>query len=445
MSRRLLHSLCRTQSKPRQLSFSVCLPTEIHFSIIDHFEGDILRLRRLCLICRAWASHAQLLLFREISLRHDNYERFLALLSTRHYLGRSVLCLHVSSWRLWNEPKLRILDSITLTTSLPNLQALDLAHIALAPDDIAIESGGPQWRFISELQIRFSKFTTSEAMIAFLALFPRLENLEVTQCRIDNLASTGPRSAPLAHRIVLPDWHLKHLALGEFPPTPLVDWLVQEPAELRVDHLRILSVGTDASALNGLLCKIGGQLKHLELPELTSRGRGQQVALSIKPCVVLSTLTFSERSSYDRGHGIIHTLLDIASPSMLRTVSFDIHLDAGYRDTLWEAIENVLIADGAFSALETVEFGMSGIADGRSSFNKLLTAGEHAVFLMKERLPILEAKGLLQFHFESAPTNAEEVNDGRVISDDTQRPSMWPRQIWSRMLWKKEHPPFSTL
>ncbi|KAK7050090.1 hypothetical protein R3P38DRAFT_2861905 [Favolaschia claudopus] len=434
-----MYRLCRKRSKRRQLnprSFSVCLPTEIQFSIIDHFEGDILRLRRLCLICRAWASHAQLLLFREISLRHDNYERFLSLLSTRDYLGRSVLCLHVSGWRLWNEPKLHILDSISLTPSLPNLQALDLAHIALAPDDIAIESGGPQWRFISELQIRFSKFTTSETMIAFIALFPRLDNLEVTQCRIDNLAST------LEHRIVLPDWHLKHLALGEFPPTPLVDWMVQEPAELRVDHLRILSVGTDASALNGLLRKIGGQLKHLELPELTSRGHGQQVALSIKPCVVLSTLTFSERSSYDRGHGIIHTLLDIASPSLLRTVSFDIHLDAGYRDTLWEAIENVLIADGAFSALKTVEFHMSGIADGRSSSNKLLTAGEHAVFLMQGRLPILEAKRLLRFHFESAPTNAEQVNDGRVICDDTQT---WPKQFWSRMLWKKEHPPFSTL
>ncbi|KAK7012983.1 hypothetical protein R3P38DRAFT_3007860 [Favolaschia claudopus] len=442
---RLLRSLRQTQSKPRQLSFSVCLPTEIQFSIIDHFEGDILRLRRLCLICRAWASHAQLLLFREISLRHDNYKRFLALLSTRDHLGRSVLCLHVSGWRLWNEPKLRILDSISLSTSLPSLHALDLSHIILAPGDVAVESG-VQWSFISKLQIRFSKFTTNETMIAFIALFPRLESLEVLQCRIENLALNA-RPGALQQHIVPPDWHLQHLALGEFPHTPLVDWLVQEPAELRVDHLRILSVGTDASALNELLRKIGGQLRHLELPELTSRGRGQQVALSIKPCVVLSTLTFSERSSYDRGHGIIHTLLDIASPSLLRNVSFDIHIDAGYRDTLWEAIENVLIADGAFSALVTVEFRMSGIADGRASFNKLLTAGEHAVFLMKERLPILEATGLLRFDFESAPTNAEQVNDGRVISDDTQRSSTWawPRQVWSRMLWKREHPPFSTL
>ncbi|KAK6980964.1 hypothetical protein R3P38DRAFT_465025 [Favolaschia claudopus] len=438
----LFRSLRRNQRKPHQLSFSVCLPTEIQFSIIDHFEGDILRLRRLCLICRAWASHAQLLLFRAVSLRHDNYERFLALLSTRDHLGRSVLCLHVSGWRLWNEPKLCILDSISLatSTSLPSLHALDLSHVNLAPGDVAIESG-IQWSFISKLQIRFSKFTTNETMLTFIALFPRLENLEVTQCRIEVLASNA-RPGALQQRIVLPDWHLKHLALGEFPHTPLVDWMSQEPAELRVDRLRILSVGTDASALNALLRKIGGQLKHLELPELTSRGRGQQVALSIKPCVVLSTLTFSERSSYDRGHGIIHTLLDIASPSLLRTVSFDIHLDAGYRDTLWEAIENVVIA---FSALKAVEFLMSGIADGRSSFNKLLTAGEHAVFLMKERLPILEARGLLRFHFESAPTNAEERNDGRGISDDTQRSLTWPRRFWSRMLWKKEHPPFSTL
>ncbi|KAK7062505.1 hypothetical protein R3P38DRAFT_2835495 [Favolaschia claudopus] len=440
---RLLRSLRRTQSKPRQLSFSVCLPTEIQFSIIDHFEGDILRLRRLCLICRAWASHAQLLLFGEVSLRHDNYECFLALLSTRDHLGRSVLCLHISGWRLWNEPKLCILDSISLATSLPSLHALDLSHINLAPGDVAIESG-LQWSLISKLQIRFSKFTTNEAMITFIALFSRLQSLEVVQCRIEVLASNA-RPGALQRRIVLPEWHLKYLAFGEFPHIPLIDWMSQEPAELRVDHLRILSVGTDASALNGLLRKIGGQLKHLELPELTSRGRGQQVALSIKPCVVLSTLTFSERSSYDRGHGIIHTLLDIASPSLLRTVCFDIHLDAGYRDTLWEAIENVLIADGAFSALTTVEFRMSGIADGRASLNKLLTAGEHAVFLMKERLPILEARGLLRFHFESAPTNAEQVNDGRVISDDTQRSSKWPGQLWSWMLRQKERRQFSTL
>jgi hypothetical protein len=104
-------------------------------------------------------------------------------------------------------------------------------------------------------------------MVAFIASFPRLESLDIFQCYTQDLdVDAGSKPAQLRGAVPMPAWHLKYLAFGEFPQNSLIDWMVSETTEFAVDHFRILSLGPDASAFNSLLSKIGGGLRHLELP-----------------------------------------------------------------------------------------------------------------------------------------------------------------------------------
>jgi hypothetical protein len=70
--------------------------------------------------------------------------------------------------------------------------------------------------------------------------------------------------------------------------------MVAEPADLVVDHLRILSLGPDALAFNAFLEKIGGSLEHLELPGGIGEGRNRYIRYHlIHPLCAVCVLRYS--------------------------------------------------------------------------------------------------------------------------------------------------------
>ncbi|KAJ7663433.1 hypothetical protein B0H17DRAFT_1092793 [Mycena rosella] len=403
----MIHSLprrsTRTKRPQRHCEFSVSLPLEIELLILDEFVDDTVRLRRFCRICRAWGAHAQSLLFRDVCVRYRTAAPFLALLKTGD-VGRHISTLSViegSHWeRVYDQPSL--LDAIAplLAKTMPNVRTLLISYRSFVR--LAQLPPETHWGGISRLQVRFCKFADSDTLVAFIASFPRLESLDVFQCCTQDVR-LGAKPAPLRSPIVMPGWHLKYLALGEFPQNALLDWMVAAPTEITVDHLRILSLGPDASSFNALLAKIGEGLRELEVPGMHRWVLGPEVPLSICPCVALTTLTFSERSAYDLGRGIISVLAQVAAPR-LATVAFQIHLNTGFLDIPWEEVGGALSTD-AFRGLEAAAFSIWG-----GPFeDALLTRYDEAVLLMAERLPRLAARGLLHFSYAEDTTRTVYV------------------------------------
>ncbi|KAJ6453793.1 hypothetical protein C8R45DRAFT_1112343 [Mycena sanguinolenta] len=364
-------------------------PMEIEFLVIDHFEGDTIQLRDLCLVSRAWASHAQSLLFRTVYVRYRNFKSFLAVLETRSDLGRYIVTLNIVEGTRWvqTEHQSSVLDAIgpVLADKMCNLRTLDLSYKYFDRWSVQAAAG---WSSISRLQVRFCRFATANSMLSFFAAFPRLESLDVFQC----LAGDNP-AAQLRNEVPVPAWHLRYLAFGEFPQNTLTDWLATDPGELTVDYFRILSLGPDASSFNALLKKVGGGLRHLELPSMYRvRLLGQEVPLSIRDCTALTKLSFSERGALDPGRGIISLLSQVCSPN-LTTVSFEIYLKTGHLDMPWEEVDDVLTTD-AFGKLEKVIFNMWG---GPFEYRGISSFDE-TVLLMEDRLVLLAARGLLGFN-----------------------------------------------
>lgn len=246
------------------------LPVELEFLIIDHFEGDTLQLREFCHVNRAWASHAQSLLFRAIYVRDKNFQRFLTVLQTRTNLGRHITTLNITEGSRGHSGFVLHVIKPILAERMPNVHTLDISYGYFGRMSVEPVGG---WTSISRLQLRFCQFATTDALVAFVASFARLESLDVFQCHTPDVIA-NVKAARLRSAIPMPVWHLKYLALGEFPQNALIDWMVAEPAELVVDHFRILSLGPDASAFNALLEKIGTGLRHLELPALQQRPGG---------------------------------------------------------------------------------------------------------------------------------------------------------------------------
>ncbi|KAJ6549608.1 hypothetical protein DFH09DRAFT_1366804 [Mycena vulgaris] len=373
----------RPLHRRRLEDFSVSLPLELELLIIDEFDCETMKLRELCHVCRAWAAHAQSLLFRDVHLRYKNLAPFLGLIKASR-LGQHISALNVDEETAWwgAEGQACVLDTIAplLAHRMPNLHTLDISYHHFAAVQPVV-----QWGAVSRLHLRFCRFATTNTMVAFVAAFPRLEDLEIFQC--STLDGAGAKRGMARSKIAMPPWHLRYLALGEYPQNALIDWMVAESVDLTVDHLRILSLGPDASRFNALLAKIGGSLRHLEVPGMHRRRvSGPEVPLSICVCTVLTTLSFSERSAYDLGRGIISVLTQVVAPR-LTTVEFQIHITTDF-DIAWGDVEAALAAR-AFARLEAVVFTMWG-GDARTSY-------DDAALLLREQLFVLAARGILRF------------------------------------------------
>ncbi|KAJ7744398.1 hypothetical protein B0H16DRAFT_1889665 [Mycena metata] len=344
---------------------TISLPLELEFLVIDQFQGDTPRLRILCWICRSWARHAQSLLFSNINVEGKTSAALLTLLKRRSHLAGYITALHITPVSR-NPPEL--LSQLIMLGRLPNLNAVDVAHNYFRggsdPLDVTV------WAAISRLRLHNCKFETIEMMFEFIASFPRLGFLNVSYCDTQT-------SARVLHReIPMPSWRLKHLELTPFPA--LISWMVHQPVKLVVQSFRIVSLGADASAINALLSKIGGSLRNLELPWMYSPDAQMSEhpeLISLRPCAVLTTVTFGERNTYYLGRGVITILSHIASPLLLlSTVSFEIRLDQGYLDIPWEEVEAVLMAH----CLSTLSVVVVKISSGSFQYS-VVTPYERAV------------------------------------------------------------------
>ncbi|KAJ7706490.1 hypothetical protein B0H16DRAFT_1704428 [Mycena metata] len=322
--------------------------------------------------------------------------------------------------------------SIPTPQKLPNLNTLEFSrsYFGSGPDNLATTT----WTAISRLRLHFCKFATTEMMVELIASFPRLEFLSVSQCY------TQRSIRVLDREIQMPSWRLRHLALDQFPAHAIIHWMATQSAELTVDSFRILSLGAEPPTINALLSKIGGSLRHLELPWLyLSELHSPQLLLDdvvlLRPCTVLTTLAFTEHHMHDLGHGVIAMLSHITSPR-LSTISFGMRLNQGYLDVHWEEIQTALMAY-ASSTLSAVVFDICG---GPFAYD-VVTPYERAVPLIKKRLALLEATGLLQFKYSD--NTANEVDT--PVPTKLRRSSFWQR-LWGRIVGRQEDPiPLITL
>ncbi|KAJ7208302.1 hypothetical protein GGX14DRAFT_454337 [Mycena pura] len=352
------------------------LPLEIQLSILDEFEGQTIELRELCRVCLAWAEYAQAMLFRSIGVRSESEDkkRFLAVLNTKRNIGRHVVALRLSGNRIWRvefnhlryyKSTLDELDH-ALIEQLPGVRTLDLVykHLSATSGPGALQPS-TKWAAISRLHLRHCCFGNVDALIALVAAFPRLESLDIAmdgdlECPDSHFTPTEPPAQPRSS-IRMPAWHLKYLALGHFRLDEFIDWMAAEPATLAVDHLRIVYIGSDVSVFNALLRKIGGRLRHLDLPDIPRWGGDRSdVPLSIRPCTALTALTFRARGPIgDPRPGILSVLAQVASaPPSITTVSFQVIPHWLGNDFPWEEVDARLTAN-AFAFLHHVEFQIS--------------------------------------------------------------------------------------
>ncbi|KAJ7187608.1 hypothetical protein GGX14DRAFT_611222 [Mycena pura] len=373
----------RLASIPQRAISAAALPVEIQYLIIDEFEGQIVQLREICRVCLAWAEHAQALLFRSICLRNGDRGRFLAVLDTTRNLGRHVTALKVVEDHGWWNGLLEGLKH-ALVEQLPSLRTLDVSCKRFSRLSEYATGAPLHSAMISRLCLHSCAFETSDTLVAFVATFPRLQSLYIAQC-------TGlyawPRSLSLITR---PAWHLKYLALDRMTQKVFFDWMVAEPAALTVDHLRIISLGPDASMFNALLHRIGASLSHLELPNTHHLGENTDIPLSIRACTALTALTFRVHGmSYSR-QGMVSVLEQVASAAPpVAVVFFHIPRRGRYRGVQWELVDASLDTD-AFPHLERVEFRISR---GILTDAHWVTVRLH----LASRMVLLHARGLLQF------------------------------------------------
>lgn len=231
---------------------SVYLPVELQFLILDEFADDNLELRRLSIICRAWAAHSQSIIFQGVWVSYTTAQRLLALFQNSPHLGAYVHTLRVV------ERSVPILEQLVerFTDVMPNVRTLDLLYRKLGPDvDFThFECFADALTHITHLRVR-----TADNMLHFIGLFPRLQALEI----LGNYAMIAKPSTPPPP----PPRHLRYLALGHiFGSGIVIAWLAS--GTVRVDALRISSWGYDSVPLKSLLIKIGGSLQRLHLREL---------------------------------------------------------------------------------------------------------------------------------------------------------------------------------
>ncbi|KAJ7142384.1 hypothetical protein C8R44DRAFT_760575 [Mycena epipterygia] len=368
---------------------SVYLPVELQFLVLDEISDENLELRKLSLICRAWAAHSQRIIFQDVWVSYTTVRRLLALFHTSPHLGAYVHTLRVVEGATFlsdAQIAVPVLERLVerLADMMPNVRTLDLLYRKFGPDVTRVECSADALIRITHLRIRSGIFTTADNMLRFIALFPRLDALEILgHYTIIARPSTAPPPPPR---------HLRYLALGRvFCSGIVIAWLAS--GTVRVDDLRISSWGHDNTPLDSFLIKIGGGLQRLHLQEVRSLER----SMSIPSCPSLRHLEIDLRfSTADRRSmeaGLLPVLHQLASPH-LTTMYFDTYVVPGYLDLPWDAVDAAL---AGFGALREVVFELYGQFDmsgglkfGHPTYAELCEG-------MKRQMALADARGILKF------------------------------------------------
>ncbi|KAJ6613663.1 hypothetical protein B0H10DRAFT_207756 [Mycena sp. CBHHK59/15] len=223
--------------------------------------GDTLELRRLSSVSRAWATHAKDVIFRDVWVRYDTVDRLLALLRTKPKLGRNIRTLRVvERGRLPSAVLERLVP--LLIDLMPNLRTLDVLYRHFG----GVASLQPARNLLSiiGLRLRSGSYQSGEDVLRFIALFPRLESLEMSG------SWDGPYAGCHAvGTLLMPRIHLKYLLLSEHHyAAPIASWIARD--EVTVDRLDVVgALGVGGEPFGDMVRKIGGGVRHLEYTELT--------------------------------------------------------------------------------------------------------------------------------------------------------------------------------
>ncbi|KAJ7155210.1 hypothetical protein C8R46DRAFT_1117211 [Mycena filopes] len=347
----------------------------------------------------------QSLLFRHVHIRRHTLAAFLALLAHPKsiHLARYITALRLTAAHGGTQHP-NLLDALqpmlVKKKTLSALHTLDLSYLHFARID-EVPRGPGCGATIVHLQLRFCVFPTPQTMLAFLASFPLLVSLDIFLCRTQELPPPDAVQMNAGSAAIrMPAWRLTHLALGEFPASSLLAWLVAQPAPLAVAHLRIRSLGADASPFNALLAKIGGSLQRLDLPGLRQCKHvvGPQVPISLEACTALSTLTFDDDPEPGAALGVL--LASLPAPELV-VVSFAIRLCTFVDDSTTFSSSTTTVpffaaeAQTALLAMRGVKFALRDAGDAESDTRFVY---EHAIIpLIKARMARLEAGDLLRF------------------------------------------------
>ncbi|KAJ7160013.1 hypothetical protein C8R43DRAFT_349468 [Mycena crocata] len=392
----------RPRGDPKQLPVLQVptIPLEIQYLILD-LADDNLELRNLCTVCRLWRNHAQRLIFREIWVTSYNVRSLLALFRTRPDLGRCVTTLRVVE-SFHSEDTSPVLEQLArpLPDLMPNVHTLDLLGRKFGPDltRLGTTAACVGITRITHLRLRSGIFTTADNMLGFIALFSRLEGLEI-------LGHYTVVSAPAGHAPPAPR-HLKYLALGRtFCSEIVLAWL--GGSAVVVDELRVSGWSYRHDPFHSSLVKIGAGVTRLHLVEelqFWPSGPGAGSA-SFPRCPALRSLVMHLRLSTAEPSamraGLLSLLLRLSSPH-LSTIHFEVYVTAECLRLPWDELDAALSTFGDLREVMFDLYGWLGYAGGKVVYAEAEGQGTSATYEqlcegMKRKMVQSGARGILKF------------------------------------------------
>ncbi|KAJ7177355.1 hypothetical protein C8R43DRAFT_942625 [Mycena crocata] len=376
------------------------LPMEIQCLILDLADNN-LQLRNLCHVCRFWKKYAQKLIFREVWVTSKNVRSLLALLRTRRDLGRCVItlrvveCFQLEGISPASQPVLEQLLHL-LPSLMPNIHTLDLLGRKFGPDLIRTQLTAHCACIadITHLRLRSGIFTSADHMLGFIALFPRLEELEILG-RYTVIAAPACRVPPAPT-------YLKYLALGlTFCSGIVLAWLAS--SAVQVHELRVNGWSYRRDPFHSSVLKIGAGVTHLHLVEERQywpSGMTTRTERSLPQCPALRSLVMQLRLSTVNPSAmrarLIPLLLHISSPH-LTTIHFEVYVTVEYLKLPWDAVDAAL---DTFSVLHEVVFDLYGWFNyngGKLPAQKTWATYEELCEGMKMQMTSSIARGILKF------------------------------------------------
>ncbi|KAJ6554311.1 hypothetical protein B0H19DRAFT_144696 [Mycena capillaripes] len=395
-------------------SFSTALPLEIQHLVLDDIAcaGDVQELCRLCTICRAWADHAQTLIFQDVWVTETDVQRLLSLFKAKPRLGRCVTTLRVVG------DEIRSYTSYTPTRATENTTTVLEQLVQHLPDLMQNvrtlhfvtpgNNGAPVHNpsscvstlsRITRLRICCRRDTTANYVLRFIALFPGLQSLEFSGYP-GRLTGTTPFLPPALinlNRLVLP---------AAFCSGPIMRWLSN--GWLSVIDLTIESWCQERGPVHSLLISTAGTLHYLRLqvgsiappafPRIT-------LPLFLPSCCSLRNLDVSLRFSLSTENrkymelGLLSVLRQLSAPHLFR-VYVETHFTRSLQpegvaaELPWDEVDATL---QAFDGLRLAVFDFYAMFD--------LYGGDRDALCrdVRRKMPLSDSRGILIINCAGAP------------------------------------------
>ncbi|KAI0707953.1 hypothetical protein C8Q76DRAFT_656727 [Earliella scabrosa] len=356
------------------------LPPELCDQTIDHLWDDLNALRACSLACKDWLPSSRFHLFRNVRLRHaDDVTRFKALLSSSPTIAHCVRKLSLSADYdgatpdgTSREDDAWVNGAAELFPMLDRVTTLALARVrwhALNAETQAAFAGVSQ--SVRSLFLFEVSFDASRDVIAFLSAFPALQDLYFQAVSWKN-DSPSPFDEPSADRGGM---QLSYLFLDpKSSPTLVTEWLLQHPAEQRLQSIQLCWRELENTQSVGALLQASGsslESLHIEFPAGISEDAAMQNHLSLAHNTGLRALHFggldvraSQAFVSSRLFPWVTTMLSQVRSRHLQEVSFALEI-ASVQDLLaldWARIDADLSRE-EFHGL-TVMFYVSCEHDG---------------------------------------------------------------------------------